>query len=86
MMAGMTGPWDKGLKRLIHAAPQDFDTLVLPGAVLEEELPTEFVSKATRWAVLQHLLLLLALAQSTEEAAHILNSGTSASSCPMHRT
>ncbi|MBA2288155.1 MAG: hypothetical protein H0W02_21990 [Ktedonobacteraceae bacterium] len=54
--------------------------------IVEGHFPT-LLPQANAWvervhdpAVLQHLLLLLILAQSTEEAAQILNSGTSASS------
>ncbi|MBA2285968.1 MAG: Rpn family recombination-promoting nuclease/putative transposase [Ktedonobacteraceae bacterium] len=39
-MEGVGGPRDNGLKKLVQAAPQDFDTLVLPGSLLVEEMPT----------------------------------------------
>ncbi|MDQ2715732.1 MAG: hypothetical protein M3Z08_12560 [Chloroflexota bacterium] len=54
--------------------------------IVEGQFPT-LLPQANAWvervhdpAILQHLLLLLALAQNTEADAHILNSGTGASS------
>lgn len=41
----------------MQAAPQDFDSLVLPGAVLVEEMPTEVLSRNIYVDALHKVLL-----------------------------
>ncbi len=45
MVDDVSGAWDESLKKLVQTAPQDFDSLLLPGAVWAQELSTELVSR-----------------------------------------